>query len=317
MSFFNITKGLDTAKAYFTPTAIFDENKLSKVAKERKIFPQSETMAHLQKHLRTWLRANNTVRLTYATGAVPGSSPFVNVRRHRRKDRSGNYYFPRYFYLLDLRDAYKNVRIKMLASILSTFEVELFLKEEELESFLTRFCSCEEGGIAVGASASPDLFNIYCGVLLDSHLGKVCEGMGITYTRYLDDLTFSSNKPIGRKLRKGIRMVIKKAGFTVSENKTRVYDLTKGPVTINGIGIRINGDIFTPRSFTDGLRGMLHLALSGRGNDIPSALLRGKIALFYQTLRAKGRTPNKTELKIDTLATRYLVFQKQLKKARL
>lgn len=310
-----VLAGLDLSKARFFVKVIDDYNRLSGVYKKRKTFPQSETMQDLQGYLKTWLRKQKAVQLRSATGAVPGSSPQNNVRRHRRKDKNGNLYFPRYFYLVDLKDAYKNVLLPVLARILTTFEPELDTQQEMMEAFLEKYCSCEEGGITVGATASPDLFNIYCAVLLDLKLHQFCEVFDITYTRYLDDLTFSSNKPFGRKKRRYIRRVIQEARFPISEHKTHNCDLVKGPIVINGMGIDILGNIFTPRRFTSELRGLLHLVLTGKDTSIPESFIRGKINVFLQILRAKGRKPNMTELKMYKKCDEYLAKQKAIKKA--
>src|SRR5665213_2186769 len=121
------------------------------------------------------------LEMPYATGGVRYRNIFSNVQRHRAN---------RHFFQLDLADAYGQVHLPTLAVKLS----ELGLPESPQENhsrLQESFTPPEGGGLAQGGPASPMLFNIYC-LDLDAELGVFCQEQGITYSRYLDDLTFSS-----------------------------------------------------------------------------------------------------------------------------
>jgi hypothetical protein len=75
-----------------------------------------------------------------------------------------------------------------------------------------------------GAPTSPALTNILCR-RLDKRLSTFAQNRGLTYTRYADDLTFSSKTPLTTHaggLLSLVRRVLREEGFQVHPDKTRV-----------------------------------------------------------------------------------------------
>jgi len=133
-----------------------------------------------------------------STSCRPKSSALNNVRKHIGS---------RHFYVLDLKNAYGSVRLETLAEILHSFDLENEL--DVTKEFLKMFAINKSGvGLVVGAPASPDLFNLYGEVMMDRQLREIASRYYLIYTRYLDDLTFSSKWPIGEEKRREIRTVI-------------------------------------------------------------------------------------------------------------
>lgn len=171
-------------------------------------------------------------------------------------------------------------------------------------AFLWQYCLAPEGGLIIGAPASPDLFNLYTGTLLDGRLAELARQYGLKYSRFLDDLTFSSpSAPIGKRKRKAIRQAVIESRFTLSEKKTRVIDLRKGPVVICGIGLEYGGRTFVPRHYTNKIRGLIHRA-AAKG-DVPLSAVHGRMGVFHEATPrfVLGRTPltvgpNRTERRI-------------------
>ena len=180
----------------FLPFHLKDTNPLSGTEKERTVYAPNAQMKVLHTRIVSylrWLQHNNPLLLQHATGAKPGNSSVKNVLIHRHN---------RYFYLTDIIDAYRNINCKTLAEILSDLDPQLKDEKEEILDFLKHYCLTSEGGLIVGAPASPDLFNIYAAVLLDQPLDEICQKYNLTYTRYLDDLCFSYLKfRIGKRKR--------------------------------------------------------------------------------------------------------------------
>lgn len=218
-----------------------DINPLSGTRKKRLIEAPNTSMRQLHKRLISHLRSL-PADLRFATGARPGANPARHVARHRQN---------RYIYHLDLRDAYHTINLNTLAEILLSLEGQLPLNTEVemARTFLENYCASCSGGLAVGAPASPDLFNIYASAVLDRVLAPVVARYGMTYTRYIDDLVFSAAEVIGEKKRSNIRSIIESAGFSISHRKTHVWDLMKGPVVVNGVGLELGGRIFVPQQF--------------------------------------------------------------------
>ena len=226
-------------------------------------------MAILQKRLVSAIRALN-VRMPHATGVLPRCSPFRSLHRHLGA---------RYLYLLDIQNAYLTIDPERLAEVICEVDPELESRTIEVLEFLRRYSLDENGGLIMGAGASPDLYNLYASQLLDIPLGQQCNVYGLTMTRYLDDIVISSySQPIGKRKRQRIREVIAEARFIIQPNKTRVIDLAKGPTVVNGIGLKFGGETFLPRHYTRKILGMIHLAMRG---EIDPALVHGRMGVLF------------------------------------
>ena len=81
-----------------------------------------------------------------------------------------------------------------------------------------------ERALPQGACTSPALTNILCKTL-DARLAGICEKLGFTYTRYADDLVFSTDNldgdPVSQILH-WARLVIRENGFEINEEKLMV-----------------------------------------------------------------------------------------------
>ncbi|MDA3814951.1 MAG: reverse transcriptase domain-containing protein, partial [Patescibacteria group bacterium] len=150
--------------------------------------------------------------LRFATGGRKGWNPLRNVERHKNG---------RFFYLIDIKDFYNNIDGEKLSEILCSLDKRLTGKEDAMFAFLKKYFILKNGkGLITGAPASVDLANIYLAYTVDHHLARICQKNDIgAYSRYLDDLTFSSLKPFGKRLRGKIRQIILNAGFGISHHK--------------------------------------------------------------------------------------------------
>ena len=75
-----------------------------------------------------------------------------------------------------------------------------------------------------GAPTSPIITNMICDKL-DFYLSRLAKRFNMNYTRYADDITFSSMRYVYSKQGKfmlELERIIKKQGFTINESKTRL-----------------------------------------------------------------------------------------------
>src|SRR5262249_16596997 len=114
-------------------------------------------------------------------------------------------------------------------------------------------------GLPQGAPTSPGLSN-QVARKLDKRLLGVAAKLGLTYTRYADDITFSGNPELARKigwLLAKVRHVAQEEGFAVNEKKTRV--MRRGSAqTVTGIVVNDKPSI--SREELRRLRAILHRA---------------------------------------------------------
>ncbi|MEK7505695.1 MAG: reverse transcriptase domain-containing protein [Patescibacteria group bacterium] len=172
-------------------------------------------------------------KLVSASAFQKGSSVLKNVLRHR-----GN----QYFFLTDLRGAYESLTTNKLISGLPEIWKSFEDSEEEVRNFINRYL-CPKGSLAFGGPISPLLFNLYCEQTLDYWV-RMSLPTDVFYSRYADDLTFSSGKrPLSRRFKKTILKFIRRAGFEIAAHKTQSLDIGKGSVLINGMRLLENGHL--------------------------------------------------------------------------
>ncbi|MFA6295473.1 MAG: reverse transcriptase domain-containing protein [Candidatus Paceibacterota bacterium] len=275
---------------------ITDHNPVSNQTKQRIISDPNLSMRWIHHYLIRYIREMR-IPMHNATGGRRNNSAFRNVLYHRKY---GKIAFNRYFYILDISSAYSTVNIHQLTGILSEFCADI--SQEDICEFLTMYCfEPDNKGLVTGAPASPDLFNLYCEKLIDGYLRELCTKYNLVYTRYIDDLTFSSTVPIGLKKRKEIRKIIRKAGFEISDRKAKVIDLRKGPTTINGVGICLDGRTFLPRRVLKQIQALIHRALEK--GDIKPSIIHGKMSLLKAVTLPGYRTM--TESRVFGMYNKY------------
>jgi len=276
----------------FKPVLITDTNRMSRTTKRRLIHAPNTAMSSLHTCLIKELRPYTHQKMPSACGGVKGGSVVQTLLRHKNRDGT----FKRYLYALDLKNAYSQVCMPKLAEILySNISRELFLSAQTAEKFLKKYCMREPTpGLVIGGGSSPDLFNIYCEYMIDQALRRKCDAFDITYTRYIDDLLFSSDHPIGKKKRQALRSLIVESGFIVEDRKSHVYDLSKNPVAINGITLHLYGTMSIPGPYLRKIQGVIHRAK--HFNDVDLQKIQGMVNMIRQV--AHGRRTNATERKI-------------------
>ncbi len=288
-------------KPTFTVRRFEDINPLGGTRKIRALMMPNEAMTALHGRLIYYLRQLN-IRSPIATCGFPGDSPKANVERHKEN---------RFFYLLDIDDAYPSLSGNRLAKTLAELG---FGNIGDVSDFLKRYCLTSQGGLATGAPASVDLFNLYAHFAIDVPLQKYCAAHGFTATRYLDDITISTpggprgpkRNPIGKCKRRVIRQIVNDAGFGISHEKSKVIDLKKGPVVITGIGLEFGGRMFLSKNFRRRANHILDNAvLDPLTNESRVSGIMGVI----QSVKPYGYPLTRSERRT---MDRYWVFRRQL-----
>jgi len=208
------------------------------------------------------------------TGRRSVCDVYQGVRKHRRN---------RFFYLTDLRQAFPSVTLTMCLQAIYAYEESSNWDRQKVADFLKAFCFDPNGCLIVGASASPMLFDICAAYYIDGPLWPILRQHRLRYTRFVDNLTFSSRTRIGSKVRKKIRSVIEKAGFTINHGESSVKDLRKGAVVINGIGLENGGRLFLPRRKLAKINALLHRQLTR--HDVSASVIAGYSSLFWHVYK--------------------------------
>ena len=123
---------------------------------------------------------------------------------------------------------------------------------EPLRILLTMLCYYKDA-LPQGASSSPAITNILL-YEFDEQIGQWCRERGIAYTRYCDDMTFSGDFEPAELIR-FIRPELKKLGFLLNEQKTRIQHPGQRQ---NVTGIVVNEKMSIPADYRRKLRQELY-----------------------------------------------------------
>ena len=247
--------------------------------KVRILYEPNDAMREVHAHIRQWLRSQERFPRYLPT------SPLANILPHRKNI---------FFYQIDIHDAYGSTTINSLMQAFACMKVLWEGKEwaARLKAILQRYCMSDEGGLATGAPASTDLFNACAAMLFDRDIWQYSREAGITYTRYVDDLTFSTLgwRQVGKRRRANIRTLLACAGFSLNHRKSRVCDdLASSPATIMGLKLGKGGRIYVSREYLRTLQGMLYMML--KGHDVDRDVVNGYMGVFWSPFGGKVDDP--------------------------
>ena len=190
-----------------------------------------------------------------ATGFVPGKSIVDNAAQHVGKN---------YVYNIDLKDFFHSFDRSWVKYGFMIKPFNLGKEKEELAFLLASICTHPfeiDGEIKTvlpqGAPTSPTITNILC-VKLDKRLNGLAKRFGITYSRYADDITFSSQTNVFNKedFLEELHRIIKDQKLEMNPSKTRLQQKGyKQEVT----GLIVNNKVNVNSRYIKQLRNWLYL----------------------------------------------------------
>ncbi|MBI4713632.1 RNA-directed DNA polymerase [Candidatus Uhrbacteria bacterium] len=203
-------------------------------------------------------------------GAHPGTSIVTNARAHVG-DKA--------FYFLDLKDAFPSTNRKRCASVLGprlathlADATDLSEKDSKRLAETLIDLLIVDDVLPQGFPTSPAVLNVVLGAV-DRVLSQLLraesekEGVVYRYTRFVDDLTISTDAPeISKKLRQSIRRAITHDGWTIQGTKVHYFGdaeegdeerTTRNP-EVTGIIPNPDGRLTIPRPRLNKFRAILH-----------------------------------------------------------
>ncbi len=176
-----------------------------------------------------------------------------------------------YILKIDLKDFYPSISrekiyIQFLELGYNTYASNL----------LTNLCTLEKR-LPQGAVTSPFLANLVC-YRLDTRIAGYCNKRDITYTRYADDLTFSSdNRDMVRNLYSMIKKIVEDEGFIINQKKTQFLS---PKVHKKIVGVTVNdGVLKASKLLKRNVRAMIHYQVI-TGDYSCNEQIRGYIAFI-------------------------------------
>ncbi len=152
---------------------------------------------------------------------------------------------------LDLKDFFPSISAKRIKQLLYA-DLDLF-KKEDVANAVTLLCTYN-GYLPTGAPTSPVISNFIC-LHLDKRLMAFCAERNITYTRYADDLSFSSDDYFTDECINDLKKLIEKHHFKINEKKFRINS-SKSKQTVTGL--IVNNKVNVDRRYIRNIRATLH-----------------------------------------------------------
>ncbi len=202
-------------------------------------------------------------------------SIITNAKIHRNK---------RFVVNVDLKDFFDSIHIGRVCGFFE--KNKHFALPHEVAVTIAQL-ACYKGKLPQGAPTSPIITNLICQVL-DMHLLSLAKRYRLDYTRYADDMTFSTNDktfPVKWDLFYAeLEKKVIKAGFSINEKKTRItFRDSKQVVT----GLVVNKKISVDHAYYRKVRAMAHsLYINGSysldGVEGNARQLEGRFAFINQ-----------------------------------
>jgi len=186
-------------------------------------------------------------------GFVLTKSILTNARRHTKQ---------RYVFNVDLKDFFPAINFGRVRGMFMGFPYKL---PKNVATVLAQIC-CFNNQIPQGAPTSPIVSNMIC-AHLDSELQLLAKTNKCNYTRYADDITFSTSTKsfpssiatidklgqvqVGKKL----NSIIKNNGFEINQNKIWLREKDRRQLVT---GLVVNQFPNVRRKYTNQIRAMLY-----------------------------------------------------------
>ena len=247
----------------------------------RKIDAPIPQLSMIQRRLANVLTAcvleiekSEPVKSHLAHGYLPKRSILTNAKNHKKR---------RFVFNIDLKDFFPSLNF---GRVRGYFIADARFKLHKDVATIIAQISCHENSLPQGSPCSPILSNLLTN-FLDVRIARLAKDKKVTYSRYVDDITFSTNARVfpeaiaiqstvtsnawnvGSKLAKQVT----RAGFTINTAKTRMQ-LRGSRQTATGLMLNEKVNI-RPEYYRD-TRSMAHsLFKSGMAYKKSAATLSG------------------------------------------
>lgn len=225
-----------------------------------------------------------------AMGFVPGRSIADNAAAHIGKN---------YVFNTDLQDFFPSVH---QARIWAMLQKKPFSLNEELASVIAGLCCMQDpkgtldkkgkviGVLPQGSPCSPILTNIVCRNL-DRRLLGLAKRFNLSYTRYADDITFSSDYNVfqeGSEFMQEFTKIVAEQKFQINDKKTR---LQKSGQRQEVTGLLVNKKVNIAKEYYRDLRSLLYIwARYGHEQAYAKFIIRYRASKAYKP--KKNSMPN-------------------------
>ena len=181
--------------------------------------PRNQSFMLILRYVNEILKAVYTPSV-YAMGFVEGRSVVTNADIHKEQN---------YVFNIDIKDFFPSIE---QARVWKRLQLQPICLKKSIAGIVAGLCSMkfvsEDGSVHYvlpqGSPTSPILTNMICDKL-DRRLAGLAKRFRLKYSRYADDITFSSQENVYQldgDFRKELKRIIEGQGFKMNEAKTRL-----------------------------------------------------------------------------------------------
>ncbi|MCX6295498.1 MAG: reverse transcriptase domain-containing protein, partial [Bacteroidetes bacterium] len=248
---------------------------------ERLIEAPNQNLMFIQKRLNSYLQAvYYKVKPNSAYGFIQAVKD--EPQKHTIITNANNHLGKNYVLNIDLKDFFHSIRATQVRNF---FQSSRFNFSEDLATCIALIC-CWKSRLPMGAATSPVVSNLIC-LGLDDELNALANQYQLTYTRYADDLTFSSDVKFSEEVIAEIKKLIVDNKFIINKKKFRLQSkFRQQSVT----GIKVNQKTNVDRRYIRNIRAVL--------NDVKINGIEKATMKHYKTLLVDEKLMNTFVLSI-------------------
>ena len=222
-----------------------------------------------------------------------GKSIKTNAFPHRNK---------RYVLNVDLQDFFGSIHFGRVHGF---FKNNDFFKLPDVATVIAQL-TCYEGVLPQGAPTSPIISNLICQIL-DYKIIELCHEYHLTYTRYADDLTFSTNEKNFdnnyQDFLDKLDKLVTRSGFRINAEKTHFQEYN-GRQTVTGLSV--NKKLNVKKDFYKKTRSMAHsLYKTGKfminGKEGTLNQLEGRFSFINDLVKYNNRLEELPSLNLNSI----------------
>ena len=188
---------------------------------------------------------------------------------------------------VDISNFFPSIKFKQVVKVFESINYSA-----SVSRFLAKLC-CLNGSVPQGAPTSPTLANLVVREM-DYELIEFAKNENFKYSRYADDMTFSSIEKIDIDFVLKIQKIIQKYGFSLNKKKTR---FAGSGYRMEITGVVINKILQPKRKWRKQIRANLHnLSLKNRITRRELSRLYGLRGFIVQYPESKQLTKYKFEI---------------------
>ena len=186
---------------------------------------------------------------TWCYGFVKGRSVVQNAQQHLGK---------RYILNIDIKDFFPSITRQMVEDVLLAEPLKCSAEAARLLSGLCTAAEPQGDVLPQGFPTSPTLSNMVC-KKMDEELAAAAQRIGATYSRYADDMSFSSDKDVLRPTGSfylQVSGIVEKYGFRLNDRKTRLQRRGRRQQVT---GVVVSHKVNVTREYARQIRSLLYM----------------------------------------------------------